>query len=235
MRAWAGPVLPNGRLGQVDILISELLGSFADNELSPECLDGVQHVMNPEHGISIPQSYTAHLTPIATPKIYSNLVARGGEDRWELPYVVMLHQYDFLCHGGELVGGSKADVDIQQAWKFSHPVGPDVLAQSRLRKGGGLAGGGGGVMGGDGANEHNLRSTKLTFRCKNRGTCHGLSGYFETVLYRSHDQDKIVELSTNPVTMDQKSKDMISWFPIFFPLKVCPLIERWLVLQLTSV
>jgi len=26
----------------VDILISELLGSFGDNELSPECLDGVQ-------------------------------------------------------------------------------------------------------------------------------------------------------------------------------------------------
>lgn len=31
---------------KVDILISELLGSFGDNELSPECLDGVQHVLN---------------------------------------------------------------------------------------------------------------------------------------------------------------------------------------------
>lgn len=30
----------------VDILISELLGSFADNELSPECLDGVQRVLD---------------------------------------------------------------------------------------------------------------------------------------------------------------------------------------------
>ncbi len=27
---------------QGDILVSELLGSFGDNELSPECLDGVQ-------------------------------------------------------------------------------------------------------------------------------------------------------------------------------------------------
>ena len=25
---------------KVDILVSELLGSFGDNELSPECLDG---------------------------------------------------------------------------------------------------------------------------------------------------------------------------------------------------
>lgn len=31
---------------KVDILISELLGSFGDNELSPECLDGVQGVLN---------------------------------------------------------------------------------------------------------------------------------------------------------------------------------------------
>ena len=46
MRAWKGPVLPDGSHGKVDILVSELLGSFADNELSPECLDGVQHVLN---------------------------------------------------------------------------------------------------------------------------------------------------------------------------------------------
>lgn len=27
---------------KADILVSELLGSFGDNELSPECLDGAQ-------------------------------------------------------------------------------------------------------------------------------------------------------------------------------------------------
>lgn len=27
---------------QADIIVSELLGSFGDNELSPECLDGAQ-------------------------------------------------------------------------------------------------------------------------------------------------------------------------------------------------
>jgi protein arginine N-methyltransferase 5 len=27
---------------KVDILITELLGSFGDNELSPECLDGAE-------------------------------------------------------------------------------------------------------------------------------------------------------------------------------------------------
>lgn len=30
-----------------DILVSELLGSWADNELSPECLDGAQRLLKP--------------------------------------------------------------------------------------------------------------------------------------------------------------------------------------------
>lgn len=35
MRSWEAPE-------KADILVSELLGSFGDNELSPECLDGAQ-------------------------------------------------------------------------------------------------------------------------------------------------------------------------------------------------
>lgn len=30
---------------KADILVSELLGSFSDNELSPECLDGAQRYL----------------------------------------------------------------------------------------------------------------------------------------------------------------------------------------------
>jgi len=36
--------------------VSELLGSFGDNELSPKCLDGAQRFLKPD-GISIPSSY----------------------------------------------------------------------------------------------------------------------------------------------------------------------------------
>ena len=227
MRAWAGPTLPSGEVGKVDILISELLGSFADNELSPECLDGVQHVLHPDHGISIPTSYTAHFTPIASPKIYADLLVRNGsgaEDRWELPYVSMLHQFDNLCllpSSNNTSATNPQEADIKQAWEFVHPIPPAILAQSQLRKGGSVAAGGGSAVGGDGWNEHNARSCKLSFTCGTRGVCHGLAGYFETVLYESKAQGKKIELSTNPVTMDAKSKDMISWFPIFFPLKVC--------------
>ena len=38
MRSWNAPE-------KADILISELLGSFGDNELSPECLDGAQNFL----------------------------------------------------------------------------------------------------------------------------------------------------------------------------------------------
>jgi len=44
MRVWNPPSL-------ADILVSELLGSFGDNELSPECLDGAQRLMKPVRNI----------------------------------------------------------------------------------------------------------------------------------------------------------------------------------------
>jgi len=38
MRHWSAPEL-------ADVIVSELLGSFGDNELSPECLDGAQRFL----------------------------------------------------------------------------------------------------------------------------------------------------------------------------------------------
>ncbi|KAF2120672.1 arginine N-methyltransferas-like protein [Lophiotrema nucula] len=235
MRAWKGPTLDDGTFGHVDILVSELLGSFADNELSPECLDGVQHVLNPQNGISIPASYTAHLTPISTPRIYTDLLARshsGDANAFDIPWVVMLQQLDYLStqpqdpSASQLPSNAKISQahleaplspDVQTAWEFSHPLPSTVLAQASLRRGGSAVGGGGGFTGGDGANEHNFRFSKTSFKVQDQGVCHGLAGYFETVLYAG--SQGAVELSTNPVTMEEKSKDMISWFPIFFPLK----------------
>ncbi|KAK5165384.1 uncharacterized protein LTR77_008913 [Saxophila tyrrhenica] len=218
MRHWPGPSNPNGEAGKVDILISELLGSFADNELSPECLDGVQHILHPSHGISIPQSYSAHLTPIATPRIHSDLLLRsgGGGEKWDIPYVVLLHQYDYLSLSPASSPESRTP-NVQQAWSFTHPTSPQTLTHARLRAGGGA--GAPGSVGGDGSNEHNSRSCRISFTCAKQGVCHGLAGYFETVLYSSARTGEKVELSTNPVTMESKSQDMISWFPIFFPLK----------------
>ncbi|KAE8453517.1 hypothetical protein EG329_010378 [Mollisiaceae sp. DMI_Dod_QoI] len=231
MRAWKGPLrstaAPIGQAittsgselvsqyGKVDILVSELLGSFADNELSPECLDGVQHVLAPQYGISIPGSYTAHLTPVLAPRLHADISNRAITDSTatETPYVVMLHAIDYLA------APVPEHPRIQQAWEFVHPLPSSTLAIAEARRGGGVSGGGGGSMsGGDGANEHNTRSARLKFVCKDRGVVNGLAGYFEAVLYDGGEAGK-VELSTRPDTIDAKSKDMISWFPIFFPLK----------------
>ena len=65
MRAWQAPE-------QADILVSELLGSFGDNELSPECLDGAQRFLKPD-GISIPCAYTSHLQPITSAKLWGEV------------------------------------------------------------------------------------------------------------------------------------------------------------------
>ncbi|KAI9774274.1 MAG: methyltransferase protein [Geoglossum simile] len=218
MRSWKGPWREgvreeSGDWGKVDILVSELLGSFGDNELSPECLDGVQHVLNSTHGISIPASYTAHVAPIMAPKLHADISARTPSDPSapETPYVVMFNAIDFLASVPTNPLHPHPQTHVHQAWEFSHPLPPAVLVGAAARKGGSV--GGGGIIGGDGANDHNSRFCNARFRCLKRGVCHGLAGYFEAVLYGD------VELSTRPDTMERKSPNMISWFPIFFPLK----------------
>jgi len=212
MREWKGP---NDK-ASIDILITELLGSFADNELSPECLDGCCRLLSPK-GISIPRSYTPYLTPIAAPKLHADILSRISWDPnpAETPAVVWLHSIDYVSFEKNLPSssasqtpGAKSTItspltagtpNILPAWTFFHgdqaPSSPSPSPQSP-------------------GNKHNERFACLNFRCKHRSVCHGLGGYFESELYPG------VELSTNPNTIEQKSADMISWFPIWFPLKV---------------
>lgn len=218
MRSWKGPLreavpsgdspygfspgLPTTQLPgiytPIDILVSELLGSFADNELSPECLDGILPLLNPSHGISIPHSYTAFLTPIAAPRLHADIASRTTNDPTapHTPYVVMLHAIDYLSTASTPAPPSTPQPTILPVWSFIHAPAASPAPST---------------------NSHNTRQARLTFRTRDRGVCHGLAGYFESVLYPG------VELSTNPLTMEAKSPGMMSWFPIFFPLKVCHL------------
>eukprot|EP00798_Chlamydomonas_sp_ICE-L_P014068 gene14068-20013_t len=79
MRHWQAPE-------QADILVSELLGSFGDNELSPECLDGAQRFLK-KGG-----SYTSFLAPVTTHKLYNDVKAYKDIDHFETPYVVKFHK-----------------------------------------------------------------------------------------------------------------------------------------------
>lgn len=83
---------------QADIIVSELLGSWGDNELSPECLDTIQSFLRPHTGVMIPQSYESYLAPMAAAKLWSSArdMVPLGDTRSGLdsPYVVNLHS----CH-----------------------------------------------------------------------------------------------------------------------------------------
>ncbi|KAH0795738.1 protein arginine N-methyltransferase 5-like [Histomonas meleagridis] len=55
---------------KVEILVSELLGGFGDNELSPECLIGCERFLSP-NAISIPMKYTSFLVPLMSNFMWS--------------------------------------------------------------------------------------------------------------------------------------------------------------------
>lgn len=110
---------------RADIVVSELLGSFGDNELSPECLDGVQRCgILKENCVSIPQNYTAFIAPVSSSRLYSEArcqssypahpeegpaaPASGMQKALETPYVVR-------SHAASQTHPEKA------CWTFSHP------------------------------------------------------------------------------------------------------------------
>lgn len=98
MRNWNPPEL-------CDIQVSELLGSFGDNELSPECLYGAQKCLKSD-GVSIPASYTSFIAPIASSKLWmgardfqTEKVDTSGLD---IPFVVFFHRYFQLAEAKKL-------------------------------------------------------------------------------------------------------------------------------------
>lgn len=144
-----------------DIIVSELLGSFGDNELSPECLDGAQlSGLMTESTISIPADYTALVAPLTSVTLLNNAKAQGfsgaanpiegpmGQTMGylravETPYVVR------TCMASQTH-------PEQPCWSFVHP-NPNAAEEGcnerscevevRRKATGGVIGGGGGVRG----------------------------------------------------------------------------------------
>ena len=113
MREWAAAE-------QADVLVSELLGSFGDNELSPECLDGAQRFLKPG-GVSIPQSYTSYLAPITCSKLWNDAKAYNDLAHMETPYVVKLHRYSLMA-------------EPLPVFTFEHPNHDRVIDNTRYEK-----------------------------------------------------------------------------------------------------
>jgi len=111
MRKWEAPE-------KADIVVSELLGSFGDNELSPECLDGVQPHIKPD-GISIPSSYTSYVAPISSSRVWNEVKNFGDVKHFETAYVVKFH------NGTQLV-------EAKECFTFHHP-NPEYPNQDNSR------------------------------------------------------------------------------------------------------
>jgi len=128
---------------RIDIIVSELLGSFGDNELSPECLDGAMRFLKREFssmsfpppppdglieadGISIPSSYTAHIAPLSSSKLYKEARINQQPKHLETPYVVMFQSVNILSGDG---GGlsRRCGPRVQECWEFEHPRKDAVL------------------------------------------------------------------------------------------------------------
>lgn len=116
MRSWQAPE-------KADILVSELLGSFGDNELSPECLDGAQRYLK-DDGISIPQSYTSYIQPLQSSKLYNDVKGSRERDKphytpFEMPYVVYFHNVFRLDRP-------------QSLFTFHHPNYDEIIDNNRF-------------------------------------------------------------------------------------------------------
>merc|ERR1712232_139479 len=101
MRFWEAPQ-------KADLVVSELLGSFGDNELSPECLDGAQRFLASD-GVCIPSSYTSFLTPVTTAKLWNDVKNYNDLAHFETAYVVKFHQAFYPTK------------EIKPCFTFSHP------------------------------------------------------------------------------------------------------------------
>jgi protein arginine N-methyltransferase 5 len=97
-----------------------LLGSFGDNELAPEILDGAQRFLK-EDGISIPSSYTSFLQPVKSSKLYSAVKAKEQILAFETAFITKMHNVARLA-------------PCQPLFTFTHPKRSVKESNQRYRK-----------------------------------------------------------------------------------------------------
>lgn len=140
---------------KADILVSELLGSFGDNELAPECLDGAQKHLKPD-GVSIPSKSTSYLNPVMSPKLFSAIrELRNTRHREMKPQT-----YEVQSESTYVVYVKNAYhiADAQKVFEFEHPNLDEVI--------------------------DNRRFIKLKFDAPLDCVLTGFVGYFDAVLYK---------------------------------------------------
>lgn len=201
-----------------DIAVSELLGSFGDNELSPECLDSFFNTSacRPDT-ISIPTRYTSYLSLVSSAKLHAQARQHalypneyetgilGIVKAMETPYVVRAHASSQMCP--EL-----------ECWSFEHPSPSPThnreivlsVEEAGANELGCGFGSGYGLV--DKQFEAMTMSTTITPMA---WTCTGLLGTFSAELYTGRNGQGTCRISIAPSSF---SVGMFSWFPLYFPI-----------------
>ena len=214
-----------------DIVVSELLGSFGDNELSPECLDAffATEVCHPAT-VSIPRSYTAYISLACSATLHleaQNQALYPNDDEsgvlgmqcaMETPYVVRTHAVSQMYRE-------------KPCWTFHHPAAAGDDEHSRMAVvefppsdfdiGLGSGYGASNADVSSPASEAidsascSLESTSVQAA---PWTLTGLLGTFVADLYSSGSGGggEVCQISTAPHNF---STGMFSWFPLYFPVR----------------
>lgn len=140
---------------KADILVSELLGSFGDNELSPECLDGAQKHLK-DDGISIPSKSTSYINPMMSSKIYNlvRIIEKNRNPREKLHHYAEQSELTYVIYFKNVYHIA----DPQPLFEFVHPNPAKQIDNSRF--------------------------ATLTFDVKLDSVLTGFGGFFDTVLYK---------------------------------------------------
>lgn len=124
-------LLLTGEGYQCDLLVSELLGSFGDNELCPEIVSAAATYLKPG-GTVIPQSVASFVAPVFSETVWEKIdsAERSKRDfsvlarlpassvsRFEVAYVVNLFDFRHLSEAVE-------------CWTFSHSTGGEKLNEN---------------------------------------------------------------------------------------------------------
>ena len=198
-----------------DIVVSELLGSFGDNELSPECLDPLlQSECCKKDTISIPMKYSAFVAPLSSCRLYTEATQQaqvphegaqplGIQRAMETSYVVRTH------------AASQTHAE-QLCWTFDHPsttLSMERTATLEFTPDPTFA-----APYGCGYGPVNTTMSGIVTEAhisSNGGTTlHGLLGSFTAVLFENEVSKCKISIAPH-----EFSEGMFSWFPIYFPFR----------------
>eukprot|EP01066_Platyproteum_vivax_P001353 Platyproteum_vivax@DN11630_c0_g1_i1.p1 len=111
---------------KADIMVSELLGSFGDNELSPECLDGAQNILK-SNGISIPAFYKSSIQPIQSLKLWTGIRDFSEDVKWSRAYIAQLHSVFYVSEEGP----TDCFEFFHPNWNFTNQWGNDTAVDGQ--------------------------------------------------------------------------------------------------------